>query len=491
METRLDHAEGDAGAPESNSHSHPAHRQGSGSGGRKELLRVWIPVVLLAIVAFGFAFAKLEPPAPDHLRLAAGGVGGAYDAFAKEYARALAEHGIELEVVATAGAVENLKRLAAGDVDLAILQGGVVLDAGNDVQESIDDLRTLGAIFFEPVWLFYRVELSAQSKIDRLTALAGRRIAVGPEGSGTDALARQLLADNGLELRSGGEVSAAAETADAAGRWIEIVRLPPQEAANALAAGEVDAAIFVASASAAYVRELLASQGVELMSFRRHRAYSHRHPYLSQVVLGEGMLDLEANLPERDIALMASAASLAVRDGFHHALVPLMVQIMEQVHGRGGLFEEPETFPTPRFAELRLDKDAAHYLENGPSFLHRFLPYRTAVTVDRMKILLLPFVPLLLVAFKMAPPIYRWRIRSKIFRWYEDLRRIDIFLLDPDRNDHVEDYLELVRKMERELTEEVSVPLSYMDEFYDLRVHIRLIQQKLEELPDHSLTHPT
>ena len=450
--------------------------QAKRAGGRGELLRVWLPVAALAVLAFGYTFAKLEPPAPDHLRLAAGGLGGAYDAFAREYVDLLAEHDLRLEVVNSAGAVENLRLLSAGDVDLAIVQGGVVHDTGpgllgSDLQgtdqasdQGLDELRSLGAIFFEPVWLFYRSELSAAGELDRLTDLTGLRVAVGPEGSGTDVLARQLLSDNGLESS------------------VQILRLPSRDAAAALAAGEVDAAFFVASASAGYVRELLGSPGVELMSFRRHRAYSHRHPYLSQVVLGEGMLDLEANLPRRDITLLASAASLAVRDGFHHALVPLMVQALEEVHGRGGLFEDPEAFPTTRYSELQLDKEAAHYLENGPSFLYRILPYRTAASADRLKILLLPFVPLLLVAFKMAPPIYRWRIRSKIYRWYEDLRRVDAYLLDLEHEGGVDEYLELVSRMERELTEEVSVPLSYMDEFYDLRVHVGLIQQKLKEL---------
>ncbi|MDA8018874.1 MAG: TAXI family TRAP transporter solute-binding subunit [Thermoanaerobaculia bacterium] len=481
METRSDHGKSDGVAREASfRNGAPGGRgpsEANGSAGPRELLRVWLPVVVLAVAAFGFTLTKLEPPAPDRLRLASGGVGGAYDTFAREYVSVLAAHDIELEIVPTAGAVENLRLLAAGDVDIAMLQGGVVLDADGSLRGSLDDLRSLGATFFEPVWLFYRADGEAGGGVVRLTDLAGRRVAVGPEGSGTDALARQLLTDNGLDLVTGADPAASASES-----WVEIVRLSSPDAADALTTGQVDAAIFVASASASYIRELLAYPGVELMSFRRHRAYSHRHPYLSQVVLGEGMLDLEANLPAQDIALLASAASLAVREEFHHALVPLMVQAMEEIHGRGGLFEEPDSFPTSRFAELRLNNEAEHYLENGPSFLYRVLPYRTAASVDRLKILLLPFVPLLLVAFKMAPPIYRWRIRSKIYRWYEDLRRIDLFLLDSDQGNGVDEHLELVRRMERELTEEVSVPLSYMDEFYDLRVHVRLIQQKLEDL---------
>lgn len=453
-----------------------AHGDDAGRMDRGELLRVWGPVIVLGVLALAYTLAKLEPPAPEHLTLAAGSRGGAYFAFAEEYREILAREGFELELVETAGGSENLRLLRDGEVDLAILQGGLAADEDDaGVAGALPDgedgtprgPRSLGSVFFEPVWVFHRAGLEA----GRLGDLEGRKLAVGAEGSGTRVLALQLLDDNGVD-------------------GVRILGPPSPEAADALVAGEIDAAFFVASAEAPYVRRLLAEPSVELLPFRRARAYQIRHPFLSRVVLGEGTLDLETNLPPRDVPLVAAAASIGARPDLHHALIPLLVEAMSEVHGGGGLFADAGTFPTARWTDLPMQTEAAHYLENGPSFLYRFLPYRTAASVDRLKILLLPFLPLLLVVFKMAPPLYRWRIRSKIYRWYDDLRRIDRFLLeepdpeslsgqDPDR---IDEYLERIRALDRELSAEVRVPLSYMDELYSLRMHVGLIEEKLEEL---------
>ncbi|MEO1088841.1 MAG: C4-dicarboxylate ABC transporter substrate-binding protein, partial [Acidobacteriota bacterium] len=266
----------------------------------------------------------------------------------------------------------------------------------------------------------------------------------------------------------------------------DVERLPlgGAEAAEALEAGEVDAAFFVASASAAYVERLLAAEGVEVMSLRRSRAYRVRHPFLSPVVLGEGVVDLDENLPARDVQMVAAAATLVAKRDLHHALVPVLIDALESVHGGPDLFADAGSFPSERFVDVPLKSEAAHYLENGPSFLYRFLPYRTAAAVDRLKILILPFIPLLLVMFKLAPPVYRWRIRSRIYRWYEDLRELDEMLLTETTPEQAEQALERMEILEKEITE-VTVPLSYMDEFYSLRLHVELIERKLaDELAD-------
>lgn len=422
---------------------------------RRELLKVWVPVAVLALLAFTLAWQYLEPPLPEVLTIAAGSADGAYFGFAESYRPLLAEHDVELRVLETAGSVENLRLLSRGDADLALLQGGI------EPPEDAPRLEAVASLFFEPVWLFHRSETS----IELITDLVGLRVGIGGADSGTRRLVEELLADNGLDLE----------------RSLEASPLGGGAAADALRAGSLDAAFFVASPRAEYVRTLLASDDVGLMPFRRHRAYRVGHPYLSRVVLGEGVVDLQRNLPAEDIELVAAAAALVARSELHHALVPLLVEVADDVHGGAGLFEEPGTFPSPQWLDLPLKAEAEHYLEKGPSFLFRWLPYRTAVSVDRLKILLLPFIPLLLLVFKAAPPLYRWRIRSKIFRWYRDLRALDLFIRsNPDAESAVPK-LEAVRRLEDEVME-IDVPLGYMDTFYDLRVHIDLIETKLEEI---------
>lgn len=397
----------------------------------------------------------LEPAPPQELRIATGGSQGAYYAFAERYREILARDGYRLDIVETAGSIENLRLLMAGEVSLALLQGGTAEEA------AAAHIESLASLFFEPLWVFYQSELS----VDRLTDLCGRRLAVGAHGSGTRALTLQLLAANGID-----------------GTTAELREFGAMEAVAALEDGTVEAAFFVSSAHAPFIGQLLRRESLEILSFRRHRAYCREYPFLSAAVLGEGVVDLAGNLPSEDVNLLVAAASLVGRRDLHKALIPLLLEAMDEVHGGGGLFEEPGLFPSTRFVELPLNPAARLYLERGPSFLHRFLPFRTASAIDRLKILLLPFITLLIPVFKAAPPLYRWRIRSKIYRWYEDLRLADEILHSATSDKELEAHLRALRKLEREVTTAVSVPLAYMDEFYRLRDHIELILGKLERL---------
>lgn len=426
---------------------------------KAEFLKIWGPLLTLVALGFAVAIATLDEPPPKTARLAAGSPGGAYHAFAERYREVLRREGFELEVVETAGSIENLELLRGGEVDLALVQGGT---AG----ENADGLEALASLFLEPVWLFCR----ADAPPEHLRDLSGRRVSIGAPRSGTQALARELLSLNALEPSA-----------------FELYELGSADAAAALEARTIDAAFFVSSVQAKVIKRLLADGSLELFSFGRHRAYSYRLPFLSPVVLGEGLVDLAKDLPEEDVHLLAAAASLAAREELHEDLVPLLLETMETVHGPGGIFEPAGRFPSEKLVDLPLKSTARQYLIHGPSFLHRILPFGWAVTIDRWKILLLPFLTLLIPIFKIAPPLYRWRIRSKIYRWYDDLRLTDELLHEEDENlgrAELEEHLERLRRLEAEVATEVSVPLSYMDEYYRLRVHIELILMKLERLTE-------
>ena len=417
-------------------------------------LKFWGPAVLVTLLGFVFAWRYVEPPPPGQVRIAAGNREGAYYAFAKQYAEYLARQEIELEVVETAGSVDNVKRLQSGEYDLGFVQGGVGSQFPNATLES------LASLYFEPLWVFHRASL----EIEYLTNLEGLRIAIGEEGSGTRSLALQLLAQNGV-------------TADSA----HLLSLKAAEAAERLQSGEVDAAVFVSSPSGPLIRELLLDESLQLLSFRRDLAYRSRHRYLSSVTLGEGSIDLVRNVPPHDTILLAPAAVLVAHEGFHPALVTLMLQAAERVHHNGGLFEEPGEFPSSRYTEFPLRPQARNYLENGPTFLHRYLPFRWASMIDRLKIMLVPLLTLLIPLIKVAPAVYRWRIRSKIYRWYRHLRALDLRL-----EQRREQSLDIEREqadlnaLEQEFNN-VTVPLAYMDEFYELRMHIHLVREKLKQ----------
>jgi TRAP transporter TAXI family solute receptor len=406
----------------------------------------------LVIAGFLIAYQFVDPAPPDHLVIAAGQPGGAYAAHADRYREFLARHGIALEVLHTAGSVENLRLLAAGEADVGFVQGGTA----GPYQDS--GLESLGSLYYEPLWVFHRADL----RVATLRDLAGRRLALGPEGSGTRALALSLLADN--DLLGGG---------------VEDVALGGEEAAQALTKGEVDAAFLVAGPSSPVVRELMGTHGIALMHFRRADAYTRRHGYLSEAVLPEGLIDLGANVPAREVHLLAAAANLVASPEAHPALLDLLLQAMDATHTPGDWFAAHERFPAANLLVLPLSADAKRFYEHGPPLLQRYLPFWAATLIDRLKVMLLPLVMLLVPLAKVMPPLYRWRMRARIFRWYRDLDAVEA------RAQHIQDPAEraaLHAELDRveDDVRAVHVPLSFASQAYDLRMHVALVRRSLE-----------
>jgi hypothetical protein len=240
----------------------------------------------------------------------------------------------------------------------------------------------------------------------------------------------------------------------------------------------IDAAIFVASTEAPFIRSLFETPGIELLDMERTAAYGRLFSFLTPVTLSEGVINLERNIPPRDTRLVATAASLAARKDLNPSLVPALLDAVTRVHESGGVLEQRRQFPSVDFIDLPLGQDARRYILNGPSFLYRWLPYRTAVLLDRLKLLVLPFVALLIPLLRIGPPLYQWRIRSRIYCWYAAVREIDTMLLSGTAEDPVS-VRDRLLALEREVAS-VSVPLAYTGEQYHLRLHIRLLQDRLD-----------
>jgi len=417
----------------------------------KEHLNVFGPALIITLLGFIFAYQFVDPAPPDRIRIASGQQEGAYHLFAQRYRDLLAEEGIELEIVTSAGSVENIQLLESGQVDLAFIQGGL---ADNTTAEN---LLSLGSFYYEPLWLFHQTTL----KITQLSELKQRRVAVGAERSGTRALSLQLLSDNALNDNNS-----------------ELLVIGEREAADLLLAGEIDAAFFVASPESPVVRSLLESESLQLMSFKRADAYTRLHPHLSSVLLPEGVVNMQKNLPARQTRLLSATANLVTSDKLHPAIVVQLVYAGGKIHGAGGWFEARGEFPTPAYIDFPLSDDAERFYERGPSFLQRYLPFWTASLLDRLKVMLLPLIALLLPLIKIMPAIYNWRMRSRIYPWYREVLTIDRKMVEGTLD--VTSSLEELKKIERQVTD-ISVPLSFAEELYDLRRHISLARARLEK----------
>ena len=417
-----------------------------------EFLKVWGLLAVVVLVGFLITYQYVGAPPPKVVRIATGANNGAYYTFAQEYARLLASDGITLEVVPTAGSVENLELLKSGEVSLALIQGG---SATRDDKES---LQSLGSLFLEPVWIFVR----RQSAVKRFLELKGKRVSVGIAGSGTHLLATQLLSAAGITETN-----------------TQLIREETTQAIDSLSNGKIDAAFFVASPEAPIIRKLFAAPAIELLNFDRAAAYGRWFPFLTAVTLSEGVIDLQQNIPDHDTPLVAASANLAARRDLNASLIPAVLNAVTRVHQTGGVLEHKRQFPSVDFADLPLSEDARRYLINGPSFLYRWLPYGTAVLLDRLKILVLPLLALLLPLFKIAPPLYIWRIRSKIYKWYAAVREVESSIQEQKVSGDATSLINRLNELDRQVAS-VSVPLSYAAELYHLRLHIRFLQKKLQ-----------
>ncbi len=419
----------------------------------KELVSVYGPLVLLVVLGFVLAFQYIKPAPPDHIVMASGEKGGAYHEFARRYRELLRAEGITLEIVTTHGSVDNLRLLSEGKVDLAFVQGGVARPGMVKTK-----LESLGSLYYEPLWVFQRKGLD----IRRLTNLKGLQLAIGPEGSGTRALVELLLEENGLT-----------------GNEARFLSLDSREAARRLLAGSVDVAFFVASPESDLVTSLLHDARAGLVSIQRAAAYARRHPFLVELTLPEGAEDLAGNIPSRDVHLLAATSELVGRGDLHPAIVALMMQVTDRVHRGAGWFSGEGDFPSPRHTGFPLADEAERYFRNGPPFLQRYLPFWAASLLDRTKIMILPLLGLLLPLFKIVPPLYRWRMRARIYRWYEELQEVDRKVLTASVKERAA-YLEKLDELEREVRE-VVVPLSFAYQLYHLRLHIDFVRGKLRE----------
>ena len=338
------------------------------------------------------------------------------------------------------------------------MQGGVVPPKEDPDAEDESGLLSLGSVFYEPVWVFYRGE----KNLTRLTELQGKRIAIGQEGSGVRKLAQQLLSANDIPAGD------------------HLVPLGGLKAAEELQQGRIDAAFIIAAETAPVVQVLIRSPGVKLMSFAQDRAYQRRFPFLTKLTFPRGVADLVRDYPPEDIKVLAPTANLIVRDDLHPALQALLLQAASEVHGKTGFFQDAGEFPAYMDPMLPLSPDAERYFKSGPSFLQRYLPFWLAVLVDRLIVMLVPIFVLLIPLLKVAPAIYNWRVRSKVFRIYGELKFLEDDLklhFDPAK---LADYRSRLDTLDDEASA-LHIPLGFTDLAYTLREHVNLVRHILDK----------
>jgi TRAP transporter TAXI family solute receptor len=422
----------------------------------KELLITAGLPAIAVIAAFWIAARYVKPAPPDTFVMTTGADGGAYHLFAQRYRDILARQRITIQLKPSAGSIENLQRLQDGksQVEAGLVQAGVV--SGDPPA----GLRSLGAVYYEPLWVFYR----GKEEIDKPNQLSGKRVAIGPEGSGTRPLALQLLRASGTDNPP-----------------MKLLPLGGNDAVKALIDGTVEAALLVASPDAPTVRALAKAKGIKLASLVQAEAFTRRFPFLTAIRLPRGAIDLAADLPSRDVTLLATTANLIVKEDFHPAIGYLLLQAATEVHGRAGVLQKTGEFPAALESEFPLADEAKRFYKSGTPLLQRYLPFWIANFIDRMAVLLLPLVAVLLPLFKILPALIQWRNKSRLFKWYRELKHLESQVTanpDPARLDG---YLNRLDEIETGVNT-TRVGTNYSDYVYNLRLHVDLVRNRLHKL---------
>jgi TRAP-type uncharacterized transport system substrate-binding protein len=417
----------------------------------RDALAIGIPTLALLVAGFWYAAQFIKPAPPDRLVIATGPDGGAYQRFAALYKPLIERNGIRFIERPTAGAVENLARLRSAheELDVAFVQGGLGL--GSDPA----GLASLGSIYYEVLWVFYR----GAEAVDDLARLRGKRIAIGGEGSGTRQLALELL-----------------EASGAAGPPTRLLPVGGLAAVEALKTGKADAIFLVGPATSGAVWASFYSAGFRLVSFSHADAYVRRWPYLSKLTLPRGAIDLVRDIPGGDVTLVGPVATLVARESIHPALIDVLLQAAAEVHGKPGLFQRAGEFPNPRQVDFPLASDADRFYRSGTRFLQRYLPFWAATMVDRLVVLLIPVFALLIPLMRIAPALYGWRARARVYRWYGQLKFLEeAWHRDPGARPR-DDWLAELDRLEARVNR-IRTPLAYANQLYILREHIGLVRR--------------
>ncbi|MEC7577225.1 MAG: TAXI family TRAP transporter solute-binding subunit [Pseudomonadota bacterium] len=415
-----------------------------------ETVKTYGLIALIIACSFWFAARFIEPTPPKEITIAAGAVGGDYYRYAEKYQKHLANEGITLNILETAGSLENITLLEEKKADIAFIQSGLA------TEDNSEYIEALSGLYFEPIWVFMRTDVF--SGID-LQKLKNRRIAIGKVGSGTNKVARQLLELNKMVDDT------------------TLLEISGQDAIDALKKGTVDAAVFVAKPSAATIQTLMHDKSLHLLSFDRAYGYTSTYKFLSKVTLNEGVIDMAQNIPNKSVPLLSPVAQLAAHKDFHGALKTLLVSVTMDIHKDATLLSTKGQFPTLDFIDLPIASEATRYFTYGPNILQRFLPFWLVDMISRMVVMLIPLLGVMLPLIKLASPTYRWRTRSKIYKWYKSLKKMEETANASDAD--LDEILAALSKIDADVKKTI-VPLSYADELYNLRLHIQMIKDHVE-----------
>ena len=416
--------------------------------------RFWLVGILLFLVVLVGVIWLIGAPPPRKIVLATGDPDGGFALLGREYKARLERMGLRVELLESTGSIANLRAVQDGRADAAFAQSGVT-----GKLESTDGLSSLAAVRADPIWIFSR----RPDEVTSLKELTGQTVALGPAGSGTDALGRLLLNDFGAKPA-------------------KIVNLPMKESQQALEKGDVEFAMLVASADAPVIRDLLRRDDLRLVSLRRQAAIARRLPYLRRVDLLAGSFDLARDSPPADVAMVGPTTLLVAREDLHPRVVEQLLIVAQKVHPSGGLLDDAGRFPMLETAELPAHVAAEKYMISGESFLSRLLPYWGVRLAWQAQLVLLPLLAVLIPLWRLYPAVNAFRVDRILRRKYAALRDAEQAINASDDSASLRAALDRLDVLRSDLeTLSRRLPAQLQRDLYDWRLHVAMVRTEGED----------
>ncbi len=408
---------------------------------------------VLAVGTISLLLIYFIPAPPSTVTMATGNKGTTFEYFGQRYRDIFARSHVELKLRETDGAVDNIELLKNPNsgVQIALDFGGI------SDGEPAPGVLSLGNAYTNPFWIFY----SSDEPLDRLSQLKGKRIAVGPVGSGTHVSAERLLGRSGVDsttatlLPFGGAAAAAA--------------LNESKADVVWTAGPPDAPT---------ISSLLRNPKVRLMSFPMADAFTRVFPYLVRLVLPQGVIDLDSIIPPNDVVLIGTTTKVLVRNDLHPQIVQLLLQTMVEAHGGANIFQRVGEFPNAADPEYPVAIAAGDFYKSGPSLTQRYLPLWLSVHAQRAIAVLVAGLAIGLPTFRFLPVFYQWVMRRRLIYWYAKLKALEASF---DANANAISLPETKIEVERieDAVSHIQFPLTFTDQLYNLRSHIDIVRRKI------------
>ena len=413
--------------------------------------KVWI-IIFIILLIISFVYIQLTAPASKKtLKIATGAIGSDSYAYAISYKALLEPEGVDLEVIPTLGSLDTIGYLDTKKADIGFVHSGLLINKREYNFES------LASVYYEPLWIFYRND---GYSLNYLIEATGKNLGISMTNDGTYDLAQKLSLSNGLIEN------------------VNTTYIYDEDALKQLKNKKIDIFITLATKDNPNIQALLADPDIELMSLKRINAYTQKFDYLIALKLYEGSIDLYKNLPSKDVNLLSTTQNLVCNPDIPGELIRIFLKKVQQIHGGKTFFQNTDEFLNSKHIDTVINDDAELYLLNGESWLEKIFPYWVASNIDRLKLLIIPLIWLIIPLFKSIIPLYVITTRAKIFRWYE---KLDILNRKINNNENLDEIKQEIETLKDEIQTKTQVPLSYKGEYYNLIVHLELLEKKLQK----------